>query len=393
MKIFISYSHHDKEIAQFIYKNLLESKHEVWIDSLKIKEGDNVAEKIDKGIDQADIVLLLVSKYALSSEWVQREFSAIAFQQLSSKKKHILPLKLDNSEVPSYLSNYLYLDFTKELKVSINELYFALAKIENKTFTEFSTTDIDRKNERLISTLNDKLRKGKLTLFCGAGVSVGAGIPSWDGLLVKLLESMMGLISEETSLDVGWKSAKEFLARNNSSSLILGKYLKNYLGKEFEAKVRDALYINNPSSCPLIESIIDLSRPQREGRPLDSIVTFNFDCLIEEGLSKERISNKPIYSEAVNHDSSELPIYHVHGFLPRTGKVNVKSDLVFSEDAYHSQFIDPFSWSNLIQLTKLTQNTCLFVGISLTDPNMRRLLDVAWRKNPNKSLSHYIIKK
>jgi hypothetical protein len=31
------------------------------------------------------------------------------------------------------------------------------------------------------------------------------------------------------------------------------------------------------------------------------------------------------------------------------------------------------------------------VGISLTDPNMRRLLDVAWRKNRTKAAGHYII--
>jgi hypothetical protein len=54
--------------------------------------------------------------------------------------------------------------------------------------------------------------------------------------------------------------------------------------------------------------------------------------------------------------------------------------------------MDSFSWSNLIQLNKLTQNVCLFIGISLTDPNMRRLLDVAWRKNPNKTMSHFIVK-
>jgi len=88
-----------------------------------------------------------------------------------------------------------------------------------------------------------------------------------------------------------------------------------------------------------------------------------------------------------------FPFYHVHGYLPRSGRIPADSEMVFSEDAYHSQFIDPFSWSNLIQLTKLTQNTCLFVGISLTDPNMRRLLDVAWRKNHDKKRSHYIIKR
>lgn len=91
--------------------------------------------------------------------------------------------------------------------------------------------------------------------------------------------------------------------------------------------------------------------------------------------------------------SSELPVYHVHGYLPRKGRIPRDREIVFSEDAYHSQFIDPFSWSNLIQLNKLSHNTCLFIGLSLTDPNLRRLLDVANRKNPNKSINHFIIKK
>ncbi|MFM7976803.1 MAG: SIR2 family protein, partial [Pirellula sp.] len=105
------------------------------------------------------------------------------------------------------------------------------------------------------------------------------------------------------------------------------------------------------------------------------------------------IKNKSIYSEAIDHDPSDLPVYHVHGFLPRTATIPTENELVFSEDAYHSQFIEAFSWSNLVQLNKLTQNTCLLVGISLTDPNMRRLLDVAWRKNPSKTPAHFIAKR
>ena len=100
-----------------------------------------------------------------------------------------------------------------------------------------------------------------------------------------------------------------------------------------------------------------------------------------------------IYSENTKRDVSELPIYHVHGYLPRSGKATGTSEIVFSEDSYHSQFIDPFSWSNLIQLNKYSHNTCLFVGISLVDPNLRRLLDVSWRKNPEKNLNHFAIKK
>jgi hypothetical protein len=58
-----------------------------------------------------------------------------------------------------------------------------------------------------------------------------------------------------------------------------------------------------------------------------------------------------------------------------------ENQIVFSEDSYHDQFVDPFSWSNLTQLNKFTQNTCLFIGLSMTDPNLRRLLDVAVRRD------------
>lgn len=139
--------------------------------------------------------------------------------------------------------------------------------------------------ETHISRLKECLRKGRLTLFCGAGVSVGAGIPAWDALLVKLLDSMMERISRNHSLDLGRKAAIEFQRRNGASSLILGKYLKNNLGRDFPKEVRDAIYSSNPTSCSLIESIVALSRPQRDGRPLDSIVTFNFDCLVEDNLT------------------------------------------------------------------------------------------------------------
>ena len=74
-------------------------------------------------------------------------------------------------------------------------------------------------------------------------------------------------------------------------------------------------------------------------------------------------------------------------------KIDFKNEVVFSEDAYHSQFIDPFSWSNLVQLNHLNNSTCLFIGISLTDPNMRRLLDVSIRKNGKGEKNHYIVKK
>lgn len=203
----------------------------------------------------------------------------------------------------------------------------------------------------------------------------------------------MKRISQDGSISLDNVSPDEFQQRYGPSALIVGKYLKSNLGKDFLPELRSALYSGNPTSCDIIDAIVKLSRPQRDSKPLESIITFNFDGLIEEQLEKNNIRHKPISSEGMRNQSNELPIYHVHGFLPRKGRIRKESEVVFSEDAYHSQFIDPFSWSNLVQLNKLSQNTCLFIGLSLTDPNIRRLLDVANRKNPSRTLNHYIIQK
>ena len=60
---------------------------------------------------------------------------------------------------------------------------------------------------------------------------------------------------------------------------------------------------------------------------------------------------------------------------------NPNAELIFSEEDYHRVYRDAYCWSNLAQLNYLREHTCLFIGCSLTDPNLRRLLDVAKRNN------------
>ncbi|WJV65450.1 TIR domain-containing protein [Pectobacteriaceae bacterium CE70] len=395
MRIFVSYAHQDKQMVDVIVDRLTLAGHEIWIDQLKLRPGDNISRKIEDGIETSDAVLVVVSANSLSSKWVQQEFSLLALSEISKHASRVIPVLIDSSSVPSYLLKYLYIDLNKDLEAGLSSLIHSLEVIKRKDIAR-PRLPPEKRNEThtsQIASLGAALKSGRLTLVCGAGTSVKAGIPVWNELLLSLLSSIIERLSKDHSLKLGSDAAEEFNKRHGASSLILGKYLKNNLGKDFGKQVRDALYRENPTTCDLIDAIVDVSRPQRSGKPLDSIITFNFDALIEESLSAANVQNRAIYTEAIKHDPNELPVYHVHGYLPRTGKIPNDNDIVFSEDAYHGQFIDPFSWSNLIQLNKLTQNTCLFVGISLTDPNMRRLLDVAWRKNPDKSVSHYILKK
>lgn len=95
----------------------------------------------------------------------------------------------------------------------------------------------------------------------------------------------------------------------------------------------------------------------------------------------------------MNANDGELPLYHVHGFLPQKGKLDSNNSITLGESTYHSQYLNTYSWNNLIQLNKFIDKCCLFIGSSLTDPNIRRLLDIAIKQSSTNSAKHYIIKR
>lgn len=398
MRIYLSYSSQDKWIAQNIFQKLVNAGHDVFMDTMSLRVGDNLMNKVNSGLESAEVIIVLFSENSQNSKWVHLELESIVFKEISNEAKRIIPIRLDKALLPSYLLNYNYLNLSKyDLEFGLNRLVEALSEGNKKKNTKKEKhkkeNDYKAKNEECIRKLVASLKSGKLTIVCGAGVSIDAKIPSWNTLLVRLLKSMMNNLSSNKNINLKNISLEEFRKRLGPSSLVVGKYLKSNLGNDFLPELRDALYKDNPKTCDLIDAIVEVVRPQREGKPLDSIITFNFDDLIEVNLKKNNINYKAIFNEGIRNKANELPIYHVHGYLPQKVKLTSKNDVVFSEDAYHTQFTDPFSWSNLIQLNKLSQNNCLLVGISLTDPNMRRLLDVAKRKESSKLLNHFIIKK
>lgn len=286
-------------------------------------------------------------------------------------------------ETASMLSDELLKSIAKLLisKKGKNELINKLP--DTKSFT----------HQEIIKKLQSYYQDKNLVLVLGAGVSMGFGLPNWETLLQKL---MLTTIEKEQS--VSSVLSKLFTNIFAPSPLIAGRYLQKYYRDKrlvFEEAVRRVLYedldIDRPSE--IMNEIVNFCASFGKNHSINSIVTYNFDDILEQRLSKLNIEFdfKPIYGIGMN-TNGQLPIYHVHGYLPHDGDISDDNQITFGESIYHKQYSDIYSWNNMVQINKFRDSNCLFIGSSLTDPNIRRLLDIANRQKGERDEFHFVFK-
>jgi hypothetical protein len=111
--VFLSYSSKDKAVADRISGILKKLNYEVWIDSDKIRPGEQISTKISEGLKATDYFLLLISENSNQSPWVKQEV-ATAFRLSNEKKLAFVPVVLDDASVPFELEGVLYIKASRE---------------------------------------------------------------------------------------------------------------------------------------------------------------------------------------------------------------------------------------------------------------------------------------
>lgn len=75
MKVFISYASADKVLARKVVAALRQEGMEVWYDEDEIFPGDNWAAKIGQGLEEANAMVVLLTRQALQSEHVRADIN------------------------------------------------------------------------------------------------------------------------------------------------------------------------------------------------------------------------------------------------------------------------------------------------------------------------------
>jgi hypothetical protein len=110
-KVFLSHSSADKDFASRLAVDLQSRNVPVWFDKWELKVGDSLIQKIEEGISESGWLAVILSKNSISSDWVQKELYAAQAKELREKSVFILPIILDNCNVPLFLLDKVYADF------------------------------------------------------------------------------------------------------------------------------------------------------------------------------------------------------------------------------------------------------------------------------------------
>lgn len=204
-----------------------------------------------------------------------------------------------------------------------------------------------------------------MTVLAGAGTSIESGFPGWTQLLQNMLADAAirdGLSEDDARSFATWTVQSEGLTAAAAVAELA-------LEADFEAAIHRALYPVQltPRSAESASAIVQLA--ESFGRTRCDIATTNYDLLLEQAHEDAGFMRPSVHT--TERGRSLNRVLHLHGVVGPRGRVS--GELILSERDYFAMQ-DDSAWQQRYFSQRLQESTCLFVGASLSDPNLLRYL-------------------
>ena len=188
MRVFLSHNKADKEVARALGGYLVLAGADVWFDDWEIRAGDSIPGKLNEGLAEFDVFILLWSVNAARSNWVQRELESAIHRVIETGKARLVPCLLDDTPLPPLLQDLRAVDL-KDLEQGMSRLVDDLFGFRSR-------------KDRLLA-IQDALIEMNRSLSLGLGWSVFICCPRCGGE-----ESLKGWEAFDDERDARWVGLK-----------------------------------------------------------------------------------------------------------------------------------------------------------------------------------------
>ena len=228
---------------------------------------------------------------------------------------------------------------------------------------------------------------GRVCLFVGAGISRACGLPDWATPAAEVVDRIperrvpLGGFAAASSakrpieyINPDGLSAQAKKHLREAGALFSTRHLRGMSSIDLESLVVSVLYDRtiqvSGSAAAAIATLRNLKR----------VCSFNYDDVLLSAFDDEGTKYVSVVEgQKIPADPDRAAIVFLHGFLPNPTRTGLRrtARIVLSEDDYHDLYANESAWPNRTLMALVRDFTGLFVGCSLQDPNLRRLLHVA----------------
>ncbi|MER8464528.1 SIR2 family protein [Mesorhizobium sp. M1396] len=234
---------------------------------------------------------------------------------------------------------------------------------------------------RIPDKLKDAYRKNRCAVLVGAGASAGAGLPVWGTLLEKMIAE------GERHLVVESGKAKEYrqLLSDPSKYLMVASGLKEDIHLYFDEFIESSFIAPKPKPTDFHRALVSLDR-------LQFVLTTNYDTIIERAYRSAGDEDVPVLTfKEVGElqrrlSKREFFILKAHGDAAKVG-----NGIILTEIDYRNILYRQRAYQSLLS-AMFTMFTIVFVGASMTDPEIKLLLNyIADAFAPGSGPNHYAV--
>ena len=112
LKVFLSHSSPDKVLARRLARDLQSAHVHVWLDQWQIGVGESFEQCIEQGLADTDFVIVLLTRQAVASEWVDREWRVMLDRESGTRRIAVLPVRAEACDLPDFLAQRSHADIS-----------------------------------------------------------------------------------------------------------------------------------------------------------------------------------------------------------------------------------------------------------------------------------------
>ena len=210
----------------------------VWFSEWELRPNDSIVEKIEDALSASDALVVLLSRTAVASSWVKLELSAFLSRQLRDRAVNVIPVLLEDCEIPISLAGVVSIDLRYQFDEGVKRLSDQLVAISRVDLAKLDPLTF----ERLVADLLHKtgFEVGAIGRSGDGGIDLIATNPAAELLSDRPIWAVQ--VKHYRQRRVGVEALREFLGsmvlKGMSSGLMVTSGNLTSVARDFVESVR-----------------------------------------------------------------------------------------------------------------------------------------------------------